>query len=284
MKVLVLGVSGMLGNAMYRVLSEGADLDVYGTARSFSSRRYFFPQIAEKILIGVDVENHDALERVFTEVKPHVVVNCVGLIKQHADANDPLVALPINSMLPHRLARLCDLCGARLVHVSTDCVFAGTRGNYRELDKSDAEDLYGKSKFIGEVTYPHTITLRTSIIGHELNSANGLIGWFLAQERSIKGYTHAIFSGLPTCELATVVRDVVLPKSELHGLYHVAAEPISKYELLRLVNQEYKKNLNIEPDEQLKINRSLNAQRFQEATGYQAPPWPQLISQMRTFQ
>lgn len=284
MRVLVLGASGMLGNAMFRVLSQGTGLEVFGTARSGSVRRFFAPEAGQRIIAGVDVENQDSLARVFAEVKPQVVVNCIGLIKQLADADDPLQALPINAMLPHRMARLCELGGARLVHVSTDCVFTGTKGNYRESDLSDATDLYGKSKFLGEVAYPRTITLRTSIIGHELASAHGLVGWFLAQEGRVKGYTRAIFSGLPTVELARVVRDVVLPRADLSGLYHVASSPIAKYDLLKLVAQVYGKAIEIVPDDAVLIDRSLNADRFKEASGYVAPPWPELVKSMFEFQ
>lgn len=273
----------MLGNAMFRVLSQGAGLEVFGTARSGSVRRFFAPDAGQRLIAGVDVENQDSLARVFAEVKPQVVVNCIGLIKQLADADDPLQALPINAMLPHRLARLCQLGGARLVHVSTDCVFTGKKGNYRESDPSDATDLYGKSKFLGEVGYPRTITLRTSIIGHELSSAHGLVGWFLAQEGRVKGYTRAIFSGLPTVELARVVRDVVLPRSDLSGLYHVASSPIAKYDLLKLVAQVYGKAIEIVPDDAVLIDRSLNADRFKEASGYVAPPWPELVKAMFEF-
>lgn len=283
MKVLILGASGMLGNAMFRVLSQNPALDVVATARSASVRRSFAPELAQKIVVGVDVESQDSLERVFAEVKPQVVINCIGLIKQLSDANDPLLALPINSMLPHRLARLCQLGNARLIHISTDCVFSGSKGNYKESDESDATDLYGKSKFLGEVAYPHTITLRTSIIGHELASAHALVGWFLAQEGKIKGYTKAIFSGLPTVELAHVINDFVLPKPELSGLYHVAVAPIAKYDLLKLIAEVYGKDILIEPDDALAIDRSLDAERFKKATGYIPPSWPQLIARMRDF-
>lgn len=283
MKILVLGVSGMLGNAMLRVLSENAEIEVFGTARSSSVQRYFAPEMFKKIIAGVDVENQDALTHVFAKVKPQVVINCIGLIKQLAVADDPLQALPINAMLPHRLARLCELGGARLIHISTDCVFAGTKGNYRESDPADATDLYGKSKHLGEVIYPHTITLRTSIIGHELSSSHALLGWFLAQEGQVKGYTKAIFSGLPTVELARVVRDVVLPRSELSGLYHVASAPIAKYDLLKLIADVYGKKIEIIPDDALVIDRSLNEERFKDATGYVAPPWPKLVKRMFEF-
>lgn len=284
MKILILGASGMLGNAMMRVMAEAGEHDVWGTARGGAVKRHYSARLGERILAGVDVENADVLARVFAEVRPEVVINCIGLVKQLTEADDPLMALPINAILPHRLARLCDLIGARLVHVSTDCVFNGTKGGYRESDPSDAEDLYGKSKFLGEVAYPHTITLRTSIIGHELASAHGLVGWFLAQEGSVKGYRRAIFSGLPTVELSRIVRDLVLPQPALSGLYHVAAAPIAKFDLLELIASAYGKKIMIEPDDLVMIDRSLNADRFREATGYVAPAWPDLIEQMYKFE
>jgi dTDP-4-dehydrorhamnose reductase len=271
----------MLGNAMIRVLNEKADWQVHGTVRAESSRRFFRSDIAERLLPGIDVEQHDSLLQAFIRTRPDVVINCVGLIKQLADADDPLQAIPINALLPHRLARLCNLSGARLVHMSTDCVFAGDKGGYRESDPSDAKDLYGKSKFLGEVAYPQTITLRTSIIGHELQSAHGLVDWFLSQQGSCNGFTRAIFSGLPTVALAQIVRDVVIPRTDLSGVYHVAAQPISKYNLLKLIAEVYGKKIEIMSSERLVIDRSLNADRFRDATGYVAPRWPELIRLMR---
>ncbi|WP_031320496.1 dTDP-4-dehydrorhamnose reductase family protein [Pseudomonas piscis] len=281
MKVLVLGVTGMLGQAVFRLFSGDTKHETWGTLRSASGLRYF-PEVQHPYLIsGIDVLDQDALTMTLAQVRPDVVINCVGLIKQLADANDPLTALPINAMLPHRLARLCALAGARLVHVSTDCVFSGRKGGYLESDISDAEDLYGKSKYIGELhEAPHAITLRTSIIGHELGSSNALVDWFLSQQGCVKGFSKAIFSGLPTVELARVMKDYVLPHPRLSGLYHVAAAPVNKLDLLRMVASEYEHPIEIEPDDALVIDRSLNGQRFHEATGYVAAPWPELIRSM----
>ncbi|MDP1620465.1 MAG: SDR family oxidoreductase [Hylemonella sp.] len=283
MRILVLGVSGMLGNAIFRVMSNGGHHEVFGSARSASVKGFFATEMADNIIAGIDVENTDSLVRLFSRVQPEVVINCIGLVKQLAEANDPLSALPINALLPHRLAHLCELVRARLVHISTDCVFSGRKGDYLETDEADAQDLYGRSKLIGEVDYPHAITLRTSIIGHELNSAHGLIDWFLAQQGSVKGFTRAVFSGLPTCELARVICEYVLPHKDLHGLYHVASQAVSKNDLLEMVNEEYGKGLKIEPDDHLIIDRSLNASRFRETTGYVPPAWPDLIAQMHEF-
>ncbi len=282
MKILVLGASGMLGNAMLRVMSAQEAWSVFGTVRGANPALHAVAPRAV-LIPGVHADQPDSLLAAFAQARPDVVINCVGLVKQLSNAEDPLVAVPINSLLPHRLARMCEVAGARLVHVSTDCVFSGKQGNYTESDLADAQDVYGRSKLLGEVDYPHAVTLRTSIIGHELRSAHGLIDWFLSQQAPVRGYTEAVFSGLPTCELARVVRDFVIPHASLRGVYHVAAEPISKHDLLQIVSREYGKNLKIEPDDQVKINRSLDAARFREATGYVAPAWADLIAQMREF-
>lgn len=281
MRILVLGVSGMLGNAVVDVFSQDSFYEVWGTLRSASALRYFAEEQRSRLLVGVDVLDQDALVRALNTVRPDVVINCVGLIKQLADASDPLSTLPVNAMFPHRLARLCGLAGIRVIHISTDCVFSGRKGLYTETDLSDAEDLYGKSKFIGELhDLEHAVTLRTSIIGHELNSNFALVDWFLSQTGEVRGFAKAIFSGLPTIELALIIKDYVLTRPDLHGLYHVAAEPIGKFELLRLIAGQYSKTIDIVPDERLVIDRSLNGDRFQQASGYVAPIWPKLIEKM----
>lgn len=283
MKVLVLGASGMLGNAMFRVLSENIDWQVYGTIRSESVKRFFEPALAARLIAGIDAENPDALVQTFAYVRPDVVVNCVGLVKQLADAEDPLRAIPVNALLPHRLAALCTLADARLIHISTDCVFSGDRGDYRETDVPDVRDLYGRSKLLGESSATNVVTLRTSLIGHELQGAHGLIGWFLLQKGRCEGYTRAIFSGLPTVELARIVRDTVIPRPDISGVYHVAAQPIAKYDLLKLVADVYSKTIEIVPSERVVIDRSLNAERFRAVTGYVAPSWPELIKAMHAY-
>lgn len=281
MKVLVLGASGMLGNAVLRTFFDKGEHEICGTIRNDALRSHFPEALQKNLFSNVDVLDQDALVSIFAKVKPDVVINCIGLIKQLAQANDPLTVLPINSMLPHRLANLAALARARLIHVSTDCVFSGDNGAYEESDRSDAADLYGKSKFIGEVhDASHVITLRTSIIGHELNSQHALVDWFLSQQDKTRGFTKAIFSGLPTVELARVMHDYVLPNQQLQGLYHVSAKPIAKFDLLRLVANTYGKQIEIEPDDRLVIDRSLSSQKFTEATGYVAPEWPALVQIM----
>ncbi len=281
-RVLVLGSTGMLGNALMRFLSASDGIEVWGTARRMPAA-FRGQSFEDRILTGIDVEDIDSVIHAFGAVRPRAVVNCVGLVKQLAEVDDPLRAIPINAMLPHRLARLSQAVDARFLHISTDCVFAGTRGNYTESDAADAQDLYGRSKHLGEVDYPNAVTLRTSIIGHELDSAHGLIGWFLAQEGPVRGYRRAIFSGLPTVELGRVIRDYVLPRQDLHGVYHVSAAPIAKYDLLRHVAEAYGRSNEITPDSAVVIDRSLDSTRFRLATGYVPPSWHELVRTMRAF-
>jgi dTDP-4-dehydrorhamnose reductase len=284
MRVLILGVTGMFGSAAHTVFAGDPAHETWGTLRSAGARRFFAEGHRTRLIDGVDVTDQDSLAAVMQRVRPDVVINAVGVIKQLAIANNPLIVLPINAMLPHRLAALCSLAGARLIQISTDCVFSGHAGNYVESDLSDAEDLYGKSKYIGEVhEQPHVITLRTSGIGHELNSANGLLEWFLSQQGRVRGYAKAIYSGLPWVELARVIKEFVLPHPEMSGLYHVSAKPISKLDLLTLIAGVYRKEITIDPDDAVRIDRSLDSARFTKASGYVAAEWPELITEMHKY-
>jgi dTDP-4-dehydrorhamnose reductase len=281
MKILVLGASGMIGSAIFRVLSNNRNLEVYGSIRSKELKRFFIEDQKEHLVICNDVLDQIKLVRLFSEIKPDVVINCVGLTKHHKEADDVLLTVPLNTMLPHRLADLCKTSNARLIHISTDCIFSGSRGGYLEGDSSDAADIYGKSKYLGEViNYSHTITLRTSTIGHELQSSYGLLEWFLGQKGSCTGFNRAIFSGLPNTVFAEIIRDYVIPKPELQGLYHVGAAPIGKYDLLKLIAAQYNKKIDIIFDENFAINRSLNIDLFSRTTGYSAPSWLELIQSM----
>jgi dTDP-4-dehydrorhamnose reductase len=283
-RILVLGASGMLGHTVYRVLAGDPALQVFGSIRSDTARKHL-PELNNATLISeVDVDSVDSLLRAFAESRPDVVINCVGIVKQLKSAYDPLVAIPMNSILPHRIARIAAALGARMVHVSTDCVFTGAKGNYVEADLPDALDLYGRSKLMGEVDYPNAITLRTSIIGPEMVGAGtGLVGWFLNQSGKVKGFRRAVFSGFPTVTLARIIRDQVLPRPDLHGVYHVSAAPIDKFTLLQLVQGAWDKLIEIEPDDSLVIDRSLNSDRFRKVTGFTPAAWPELVHDMRSF-
>ena len=282
-RILVLGASGMLGNAVFRYFATRTAHEVVGIVRSGASRRLLPAALHDRVAIGGNVEDMDVLVRLFDRHRPTIVINCIGLVKQLDDAKNPLAAIPINSILPHRLAQICSLVDARLVHLSTDCVFAGDKGLYTESDLPDARDVYGRTKLLGEVEYPHTLTLRTSIIGHELSSAHSLICWFLAQEGAVRGFSRAVFSGFPTAEVARIIDEFVLPRPELHGLYHLSAAPIDKFALLKLVAEIYGKTISINDDPGLVIDRSLDSSRFRAATGFQPADWPTLIQRMHDF-
>ncbi len=279
--VLILGATGMLGHTLLRNLSTRPELTVHATTRSNNGLDHWFSaDLLVRIHPFVDADNFDSVMRVLGDVRPDVVVNCIGVIKQLSSAKDPLVTIPINSLFPHRLALACKASGSRLVHISTDCVFSGAKGMYTENDPSDADDLYGKSKYLGEVDYPHCVTLRTSIIGHELSTSYSLIDWFLAQEGRVKGFTRAIYTGFPTVEMARIIADYVIPNESLSGLYQVSSEPISKYDLLKLVAEQYGKQIEIESFDDFYCDRSLDSTRFRQKTGYTPPAWPELVKSM----
>ena len=236
----------------------------------------------ERCITGVTAEDVESIRRSVERIRPDAVVNCIGIVKQDPSANDPLRALTVNAMLPHHAAAICESAGARLVHLSTDCVFHGDRGNYAESDIADARDLYGRTKLLGEVTdRGHCLTIRTSVIGRELHDAYGLAEWFFSQAgKRVHGYTRAVFSGLTTNRLSRILGDILEKHPALHGLYHVAAAPIAKYDLLVQLNDAFQCNAVIEPDGSVVIDRSLDGSRFRAATGFQSPSWQEMIEEM----
>ncbi len=280
-KVLILGMTGMLGHTMFTWLSEFSSFDIYATARSLNGfARRFSPELLAKVRTAVEAHNFDSILAAVSDIRPDVVINCIGIVKQAPAANDYHTSIAVNALLPHRLALVCRNAGVRFIHVSTDCVFDGEKGCYTENDKPNPTDLYGKTKLLGEVKYPHCVTLRTSIIGHELKGKYGLIEWFLAQKGKVRGFTRAIYSGLPTVELARIISEYVIPQEELRGLYHVSSDPISKYDLLKLTAMVYDKKIEIEPYHDFCLDRSLDSTLFRSVTGYQPPSWPVLIGKM----
>lgn len=281
MRILVVGGSGMLGHTAYRVFAGTPGIEAFATLRSEARRNFFPGPLQAGLFAGIDATAPDTIANVLDQCRPDVVVNCVGLVKQLKASSLPLAALPINSVFPHRLAKLCSLVGARLIHLSTDCVFSGRRGSYVETDFPDADDLYGRSKLLGEVDEPHAITLRTSIIGREPENRNGLVEWLLSKNGRVRGFTNAVFSGLTTDELSRVILDRVLPYPDLHGVWHVSAAPITKHDLLVLLRDAYGLSVDIEPDPVLVLDRSLDSSRFKAATGYTPPDWPQMVTTMR---
>jgi dTDP-4-dehydrorhamnose reductase len=278
-RFLILGGDGMLGHQLYERLRASHEtrvtlresLAAYGSFRVFGS---------DNAYPGIDVRDTRRVAKVLADFDPQVVVNAVGIVKQRADANESIPSIEINALLPHRLAVLCSTIGARLIHLSTDCVFSGRTGNYSETSTTDPEDLYGRSKLLGEVQDQGCLTLRTSIIGPELRRKTGLLEWFLAQSGTVKGYRNAVFSGFTTLEMSRIIERLAVDFSGAHGLYHVASEPITKYELLKLIKRELKLDVEVVPDDAVRCDRSLDSSRFRAQFGYTPPTWSQMIEEL----
>lgn len=270
----------MFGHKLWQTLAPRAD--VFVTVRQTPEEYSRFGIFDDARTFGnVLVEEFESVARVFASIRPDAVVNCIGLVKQQAAARDPIASLTVNSLFPHRLAQLARDSGARLIHLSTDCVFSGNKGNYSETDPPDAEDVYGRTKLLGELNEDHCLTIRTSMIGRELSGSHGLLEWFLGQNgKPVRGFKRAIFSGLTTQALAEVLAKVISDHRDLNGVWHIAGEPISKFDLLTLVNQTYGIAIEIAPDETFVCDRSLDGLRFQDATGFQAPSWRKMIEHM----
>ena len=279
MNILVLGGSGMLGHKLSQVLAPR--FDTYSTVRGAAAGYRRYGIFDEDRLVGnVRAEDFATVEDAFVAVEPQVVVNCIGIVKQDASAKDPIASIMVNSLFPQRVAQLASNTGARLLQLSTDCVFSGRQGNYGEDDTPDAEDLYGRSKLLGEVAGERLLTIRTSMIGRELGGSHGLLEWFLSQSTSVRGFKRAVFSGFTTTALAGIIAEIIDQHPELNGIWHVAAERISKFDLLTLLKQSYGLATQIEPDDSFACDRSLNATRFREATGIKPPSWPEMIDEM----
>lgn len=279
-KVLVLGGDGMLGHKVFQVFNED-----YETHASFLSLRDYtsaFPVYQEvpssRIHIGIDALDYPSLKSLVEKVKPDVVVNCIGLIKQLEEASDHILAIQMNSVLPHNLAKICSDSGARLVHISTDCVFSGDKGNYTENDPSDVMDLYGKSKSLGEVAYAPHLTVRTSIIGREWVRSTALLEWFLSQQgKTVRGYKNAVYTGFTTEAITRLIKKTVSERPDLTGLWHVSSDLVSKLELISMIKETWELDIDIEPFDDTPCDRSLDSSRFFNETGFERPSWQSMI-------
>ena len=283
MKILVLGGEGMLGHKMFQTLAARYP-DTCCTIRG-SLEEPFYRRIdlfrQGTVLERVDAMDFTALGRKLREIAPAFIVNCVGVIKQREEAKAAVPSLTLNALLPHKLAEYAREWGGRVIHFSTDCIFSGKRGGYTEDDPSDAEDLYGKSKYLGEVTAENALTLRTSIIGRELSHFRSLLEWVLAQKgKSIRGFRRVIYSGVTTNYLSRRVGDILTDHPRLSGLYQVTSPPISKHDLLCLLRDAFKLDVTIVPDEQEASDRGMVGDRFMKATGYVCPAWPDLAADL----
>jgi dTDP-4-dehydrorhamnose reductase len=280
-RVLVLGATGMLGHAMLRSLAE--NFETWGTVRRDQLTAQETVSMS-RVLTGMDLLKESKLKSALDLSLPDVVINCVGLIKQRKEASSVRLSIELNSLLPHRIADECRSRGIRMIHISTDCVFSGARGSYTEDDPTDAEDLYGRTKALGEVSGDRILTLRTSIIGHEKESALSLVDWFLSRRNeTIQGYTRAVYSGFPTVVLSREVARIISSFPAVSGLYQVSADPITKYDLLRIIARVYDKtDVRIEPYEPFQCDRSLDSTRYRRATGFLPPPWDKMIEEMHS--
>jgi len=228
-RIVVLGSRGMAGHMILRYLSGLEDYKVLGLARTQNPRYVDY---------HVDVEDLSELTHVLKAVQPAVVVNCVGVLNAAAD-DDPGRTILLNSYLPHWLAQMGDKVGFRLIHLSTDCVFSGATGGYTEASEPDGTTLYARTKALGEVSSPHHLTFRTSIVGPELKqNGSGLLEWFLRQTGPVPGYASVLWTGITTLELAKAVRAAI--EENLSGLYHLVPDrSISKHDLLREIARAF---------------------------------------------
>lgn len=280
MRVLILGASGMLGHKLLQVLADSSEC--WGTVRQSAKHQLVASGYEEeRLVVTTGLPVGPALGAAFDRTQPDVVVNCIGVVKQAPEAQDPVRAITVNSLFPHQVAEHCSSSGVRLIHISTDCVFSGAQGHYSEMDTPDADDLYGRSKLLGEVTGDGQLTIRTSILGREIVGQHGLVEWFIGQRgREVRGFCSAFFSGLTTLALAHVIEDVVQSHQSLSGLFHVASARIDKDSLLRRLDYDFGTGITILPDYSLTIDRSLDGAQFQQATGISVPAWDDMVEEM----
>jgi dTDP-4-dehydrorhamnose reductase len=279
MHILILGGDGMLGHQLFKHLKSSHDVRVT-LRKDLVAYKRFMLFSKENTYPGIDVRSPGKLAEVLTDFHPDAVVNAIGIVKQLPEASESIPSIEINALFPHRLALLCKDISARMIHLSTDCVFSGEKGNYREDDPSDAIDLYGKSKYLGEVNEQHCITLRTSMIGRELSHKKSLLEWFLAQKGSIKGFKKAIFSGFTTRELSRIIEMILTQHPYASGIYHVSSDPISKFDLLSLIKEGLNLPVEIIPDKSFVCDRSLDYSKFRQEFGYNPPTWEEMIKEL----
>ncbi len=284
MKILIFGTTGMLGHTLFNYLGQNnSDLNTFGLVRDESDFRLFTKRQAKKLISAKFDICYEDIRNIIEKVEPNLVLNCIGLIKQDNKSKSFIDSISINSLLPHIFSKVCDDKKIRLIHFSTDCVFSGTKGNYSEKDTPDCNDVYGLTKLLGEVNNPNHLTLRTSIIGHEIKKSLGLLEWFLNEKNEIKGFSNAIFSGLTTLEIAKFVKNFIIPETKISGIYHLSSKPISKYNLLKMINDLYNVNHKITKFDEIIIDRSLNSNQLRKVTGYSPPEWDQMIREMKEW-
>jgi len=282
--ILVIGASGMLGHRLWLDLSK--DHHVVGTLRTPNPVLASWASSSSSATLesGFDALDFSGIESLIEKLRPDFVINAVGAIKQYKTMSSENM-IQLNALLPWRLADACRSHGAKLILVSTDCVFDGEDGNYLETDPTNAKDLYGRSKALGEVTdRDDVLTLRTSIIGRELRGDLSLVEWFLEASKSqqeISGFSKAMYSGLPTHTLAQCVQKIIEQKTFLSGLFHISSEPIDKFSLLQLLARKIGYEGEVVPKSLPVVERSLNSEKLRSAVDFEIPSrWEELIEDL----
>ena len=285
MKILILGSNGLLGNTITKYFFSQNKYQTFGSVRNSSNLNFFKDKFQDKFYVVNNFFDFEEVEKLIKSITPNVIINCIGITNKFKNKTPSLVEkyIKVNSLFPHKLYEICSKYDIRFIHLSTDCVFSGKKGFYSENDLPDPIDIYGKSKLLGELNYGNSITIRKSVIGHELTKKRGLLEWFLSQKDEVQGYKNAIFSGLTTLELAKIIENYIIPKENLKGVMHISGQTISKYDLLKLISCIYSQQKEIKLDESVKIDRSLNSTNFNHLTGYKPNSWTALIKSMYEF-
>lgn len=281
MQILVLGASGMLGHQACRVLS-GSN-EVHAALRCADDIGIYQQTFFRNCILHdrFDALNNEQFTALISHLRPDVVLNCIGVVKQVTHTHDPVMLIRINALLPHLVARTCTEVGSKLIQVSTDCVFSGKSGHYTEGDLPDPVDMYGRTKLLGEVSHSPHLTIRTSVFGRQLNGKYGLLEWFLShKDRQVQGYRQAYFSGLTTRALCEIIKKILDRAFDITGTYHVAGASISKFELLSLINDRLSLGSVVNPDDSLVCDRSLDSRHFLQATGIAIPSYDSMIGQL----
>ena len=278
-KILVIGASGLIGNAIFHECLN-FKYDVYGTIKR-KNKKYFFKKNSNKIFSNIRIENDKEIVKIIKKIKPNIVINCAAVVKKYIDLYSIKKIFEINSKFPKKLEHLTSMYNFKLIHISTDCVFDGKHGNYSEDDIPNPQDIYGLSKYFGEVKSDNCLTIRTSVIGPELKKSQGLYEWFMKQNGKIKGYKKFIFSGLTSFELSKIIISN-LSNFKLGSIVHISSKPINKFELLKKFKKTFsKKDLVIKECNKIKINRSLIS-NFQKKNNIKISSWNKMLSDMKT--
>ena len=275
----------MLGHMAVRVLGE--KFQVFGTTRGSNSSVPMLGKFLDQDswITGINVLNNEEVERVLDIVEPDVVINCVGLVKQKMDNSSYIESIEVNALLPHKLFLLCQKYDSKLIQISTDCVFTCDPGVKSQADHPDAADLYGRTKFMGEVDYGTALTIRTSIVGRQISGQESFFEWVLSQSGKVaNGYVNALYTGLTTFALSNVISEILSNHFSLSGLWQVASEPISKYELMKKLNSELSLDIDIRKETEFQCDRRLNGSPFTKETRIDIPTWDEMIGQFSNDQ